>query len=179
MVWQENPIADWNIRAQRLAPSGGSYWIAGGVPVCDEPFQQTRPAVTFDGRGHAIAAWSDSRVDLGDIVGERICVANRLTTNVATSMPGVPALLAAPAPNPATDQISYAISLKRPGRVRVILTDVQGRSVATLLDRHLEAGTHAYQWPLRSAVSRLAGGVYFLAATSAEGRASRKVIVLR
>lgn len=179
IVWQEFKPPGWNIRAQRMGMSGSPYWNSGGVAVCEAAGNQTRPAVTVDGRGHAIAAWTDTRSDVGDIYAERICVANRITTDVETE-PTSPASLALtiPAPNPVGNATSYQITTAKPGRVRVVLVDVQGRVVETLLDKHLEPGTRTYIWSTQGRKRNLSAGVYFLSVQSSGTVVTRKLIVL-
>jgi hypothetical protein len=178
IVWQENPFVAFDIRAQRMKPSGGTYWVAGGVLVTGAPGSQTRPAVTEDGRGHAIAAWSDARSDVGDIYAERVCVPNGTTTGVTvTPTSESPAFLSAPVPNPTGNALSYTITVTRPGQVRVVLADVQGRVVATLLRGHVDAGSHTYTWSARG--QGLATGVYFLSYKSAEAQGKRKLVLIR
>jgi len=84
--------------------------------------------------------------------------------------------LAAPSPNPARDRVNCAIRLEREAPVRVEVVDLTGRRVASLVDRCLPAGPHAFAWDPGPGVS---SGVYFMV-LRAEGRVeSRRVTLLR
>jgi len=84
--------------------------------------------------------------------------------------------LAAPTPNPTGDRVACAVRLERAASVRVEVVDLTGRRVASLLDRDLPAGSHAFAW---EPGSRIASGVYFLV-LRAEGRSeSRRLTLIR
>jgi hypothetical protein len=69
-------------------------------------------------------------------------------------------------PNPATDRAQVRLAMDRPGRVRGTLFDVLGRPVRPgILDETLAAGVHERALDL----SGLAGGVYLLRVTTADG----------
>jgi hypothetical protein len=89
--------------------------------------------------------------------------------------------LAGARPNPASAlaPTSFAFSLPRAGRVRLVLHDATGRRVRALLDRDAAAGPGAVAWDLRDdAGARVAAGVYF-ARLVFEGEAREsKVVVL-
>ena len=181
IVWQDGTLgAATNISAQRLGPTGGASWITGGVLVCSAPAAQSSPSVVPDGRGHAIAAWTDARFGPTDVFAQRVCVPNAMITGVAEdSSPKARPVLGAPAPNPTGDAVAYTISLSRAETVRVLLCDVQGRVVEKLVDRTLGAGEHTFAMSRSQMAHRLAGGVYFLTLISPETRASRKLVLLR
>ncbi len=181
IVWQDGTLGPGDIYAQRLKPNGAAYWTVGGVIVCDAVSAQTAPSVAPDGRGHAIAAWTDARFGATDVFTQRVCVPNAMVTGVPgdASPPSARSALSAPAPNPTGDAMSYTITLTRAKGVKVRLCDVAGRVVATLLDRTLDAGEHPFAWSRSRLPARLAGGVYFLSLVSAETREARKVVLLR
>jgi hypothetical protein len=63
-------------------------------------------------------------------------------------------------PNPAAGPLQIQYSVPRDGHVRLIVLDVQGRVVATLVDRVVPAGQHQATWTGATARGRLPG-VYF------------------
>jgi photosystem II stability/assembly factor-like uncharacterized protein len=54
-----------------------------------------------------------------------------------------PATLDQNTPNPVTGATRISFTLARPAAVRLLLYDIQGRAIATLADRHFDAGTHS------------------------------------
>jgi len=88
---------------------------------------------------------------------------------------------AAPAPNPATGPVRFAFALPRAEHVRLEVLDVQGRVVATVLDRALAAGPGSATWDGRDGGGRAVAPGLYLAVLRADGAgsATRRVAVLR
>jgi hypothetical protein len=63
VLWIDDRIGgDFNIWAQRLAPSGELLWGDGaGIPVCNQEDQQRQPKICTDGEGGAFLTWRDDR----------------------------------------------------------------------------------------------------------------------
>jgi hypothetical protein len=79
---------------------------------------------------------------------------------VAAGGPGVE--LAAPSPNPARDRTGLSFTLPRAARTELVIRDVAGRTVRTLIDGELPSGRHDQQWDGRDSAGRpVAAGVYF------------------
>jgi hypothetical protein len=88
--------------------------------------------------------------------------------------------LAQNVPNPFNPKTSIAFNLTTPGDVSLEIFDVAGHKVATLLDRHMEAGTHAVHWNgVTSDGERAASGVYFYKLATAEQETSKKMVLLK
>lgn len=85
--------------------------------------------------------------------------------------------LGAPTPNPTSGPLELQLRLDRPEPARLLLLDVTGRVVRTLLDAALPAGDHALQVDLREPV-RLAAGIYFLRLSTPSRRDVRRLVVL-
>ena len=83
-------------------------------------------------------------------------------------------------PNPFNPKTTIAFNLVKPGDVMLEIYDVAGRKVATLLDRHMDAGTHLAQWDgTTSDGERAASGVYFYRLATGEQETSRKMVLLK
>jgi hypothetical protein len=83
-------------------------------------------------------------------------------------------------PNPfnATTRIDF--NLPDAGDVTLIVYDVLGRKVATLVNDHLEPGAHHIEWDARDDGGRaLASGVYFYRIVTTDSQASRKMVLLK
>jgi len=93
-----------------------------------------------------------------------------------------PALRLAAAPNPLTDDTRIVLRLPLAGHARLDIVDALGRQVATLVDRHMEAGTHAFNWHADVAGSgsaASAAGVYFARITDPSGSSALRLLLVR
>ena len=72
VAWQDyrNGLAD--IYGQAIRFDGVVEWQANGVPICQAPGAQKDIAMTPDGKGGAILAWTDSRVPSSDVFAQRL-----------------------------------------------------------------------------------------------------------
>jgi hypothetical protein len=77
-------------------------------------------------------------------------------------------------PNPASTSVQLEYELERPGTVRMILRDPNGRAVRILASGPESAGKHNVELDTRD----LAAGVYSVALRTATGTATRKLVVM-
>jgi hypothetical protein len=78
-------------------------------------------------------------------------------------------------PNPFNPVTSIRFALPNPGRVTIVLYDVAGREVRTLVDEERPAGWH--QTVLNA--QGLASGIYFCRMTAGEFTDARKLLLLK
>ncbi|MBR9975433.1 MAG: T9SS type A sorting domain-containing protein, partial [Bacteroidetes bacterium] len=83
--------------------------------------------------------------------------------------------LHAPYPNPARERSVVTFDTRAAGPVSLTVHDMLGRRVATLVDRHLDAGTHRTNFD----ITRLRSGTYRLLLVSSAQRHTRTLTVLR
>ncbi|MEO6461609.1 MAG: FlgD immunoglobulin-like domain containing protein, partial [Candidatus Eisenbacteria bacterium] len=91
-------------------------------------------------------------------------------------------ILFAPHPNPVTGaRMALRFDLARAGHVQLIVFDVGGRRVATLLDEERPAGQHAVSWDGLESGRAVGNGVYFARLVAAEGTVSshRRFVMMR
>jgi len=137
--------------------------------------------VASDGSGYVV--YEDRGVVAGERYAYRLGVfegpAESFTATTWVEVPSELALaLEGPWPQPAGEDLVLRITTPTAGRVRLRFHDLQGRTIATLIDGALEAGQHTRHWRLRDvAGGDLAGGVYF-ARLELPGRIlTRRVVV--
>lgn len=83
-------------------------------------------------------------------------------------------------PNPFNPETSIAFGLAAAGPVQVLVFDVSGRRVATLVDARLPAGPHTARWEGRDDRGRpVNSGVYFVQLRSPEGVQTRKMMLVK
>ena len=83
-------------------------------------------------------------------------------------------------PNPFNPKTVIVFSTPAAAHVRLDITDVTGRLVATLVDGHLEDGEHQTEWDGRASNGTpVASGVYFSTVTARGFSETRKVLLLK
>lgn len=88
--------------------------------------------------------------------------------------------LAAPYPNPARETTRIDFTLPRAGTARLVVRDLAGRTVRTLLDGSASAGRFESAWDGSDANgSRAGAGVYFVELEAEGRRESRRIVLMR
>jgi len=62
----------WIVHAQRIDSTGSPVWTPDGIPLSAAPNFQLDPAITTDGAGGAIIAWTDVNTGNHDILAQRL-----------------------------------------------------------------------------------------------------------
>jgi hypothetical protein len=75
LTWGDLRSGNADIYAARITPIVGAHWNTGGNVVCSATGEQQGPAITSDGAGGAIIAWSDSRGADTDVYAQRMTAA--------------------------------------------------------------------------------------------------------
>jgi hypothetical protein len=83
--------------------------------------------------------------------------------------------LMAPYPNPVTSSVTISYNLPADGVVELMVYDLSGRRVDTLVDTDLAAGRHEVSWD----ASGVPAGVYLVLLDTDSGRAHRRLVVAR
>jgi len=172
--WQatdDRGVAAADLYLSRTGPSGPWELLAGGLTeVSSWEWTVTPPAspdcwLRVDARDHAGNAAS----------GTAGPFAIAYTTDAP--LPVAPATLSldSPAPNPAVGIGRVTFALPAPAHVRIALFDLQGREVASVLDREMPAGRHYASLPVAS----LAPGLYYVRLQAAGVVATRRLVVVR
>jgi len=78
-------------------------------------------------------------------------------------------------PNPFNPSTTIRFSLKKEGHADLRAYDISGREVDIIASGNMEAGAHTVRWLPEG----LSSGVYFYVLRTAEGRISRKAVLLR
>ena len=88
--------------------------------------------------------------------------------------------LSEPAPNPSRADAVFALSLPHAGPVSLLLYDLQGRWVRTLMDAALPPGEQRVIWDGRDGDGHPASpGVYFARLWTPMGARTRRVVRIR
>ncbi len=139
--------------------------------------------VTFDGLFDV--AWTE--IMLGETLQAASLVYYLGTTSLKDSIyAGAPhAVQISPVivtcyPNPALEEVNFAVSATRSSRVLLKIFDVSGRLVRSLPVEHLEPGTRFIRWDLKNERGiRVAPGIYLYELVHSEGSLHGRLVVLR
>jgi hypothetical protein len=176
-----------------------NYWRkmnAAGDPIGDAPQNDRTHAwasLVYDptnnvffllkpnpaGAANDIGGWSNSLI--GEIWAYKYAAETSISGAPASGAHGPPAHLAQNAPNPFNPVTWIAFSLSRPTRVKLTVLDVQGRTVAKLVARRVEAGETRIAWDgTNDRGQAAASGVYWYELRTESGfRTARKMVLLR
>lgn len=73
VAWSDDRnLSDTDVYAQRVNAAGEAQWMIYGVPVAALAYNQTNPALVYDGANGVIAAWIDSRSGVGQVYAQRV-----------------------------------------------------------------------------------------------------------
>ena len=191
--WAEARGIDVDIFAQRVRTAGQpsfhypeKLWGANGVVVSSASGQQYLGGTVTDGVSPdvsgAIFFWQDLRSDAGDIYAQHVqpsgILGPRLVSVETQSAPPRFALALA-GPQPCRTEAALRLDLPADGNLDLVVLDLQGRRVRSLMRGAIPTGTHPVRWDLRDENgSRVASGVYFASAQWRDERAGQRIVVL-
>lgn len=171
-----DPDGDSFIASNFAAPADGSMSM-----VTNGSFTFT-PDPGFVGTAVASYRLRDERNEYSEFGELRLLVGvyGDIATGVLTPPTPGGFALHEPAPNPFNPRTSLSFRLGEEGPVRLRVYDLRGRTVATVLDRTLEAGEHTVTWDgLDDRGRGVASGSYVVELRSEEKRAVRKVSLVK
>lgn len=179
-----------DVYAQAIDEAGEPVWQNNGVALVDDPSLQRFPQAVSDGKGGAIAAWDDQRSYIDSTVPAHNAVfagrinANGVVTSVSSEVQGkaVPSdpILYPNYPNPFNPETLIRYYLPRSGAVKLIVYDLLGRPVQTLVDQYQHAGQHEVVWTGQKNFGlSVASGVYFYRMQINNSFITNKMILIR
>jgi hypothetical protein len=149
------------------AELGGALWDLPG-------------AVTTGGNGDFVVAGYSTSFGAGGY--DWYVVRGDFGTDVSTGVGDIPVagLQLRAAPNPFNPQTRISYTVPSAGTVRLVVYDVTGRRVATLVDGDVGAGTHDITWAGEGdGGGSVASGVYFARLETATARTVYKLVVAK
>ena len=83
-------------------------------------------------------------------------------------------------PNPSAGRAAFELTTRVAGRARVVVYNLRGQRVRTLLDANVPQGTTRVAWDgTDDSARRVGAGVYFCTARQGGHESSRKVVLVR
>lgn len=99
---------------------------------------------------------------------------------IVRNAPAIRSELFEPWPNPFNPQVSIQFALARQAKATVVVYDVQGRRVRTLLAEERSAGRHVVVWDgTDGRGTRVASGVYHIQFKGADALETKRVVLLK
>ena len=149
-----------SVRCQKFDSSGIAAWTPDNIVISyiDEFFYHTY--IISDGAGGAIVCWSMypghvyiQQVSADGNLGEVLAVYEEPFANIPAKI-----TLFQNYPNPFNASARIYYSLDRSTSVRLVINDILGRQVATLVDGEQAMGSYSVIWD----ASNIASGTYFV-----------------
>jgi len=111
--------------------------------------------------------------------GDRVRPADKPVA-VSEEMPRPAGAVLAAYPNPFNPATTIRFTLPEQSSVRLVVFDLNGRVVRTLVDRPMLAGTHSVVWDGRDALGRnAASGAYLYTITTSRGTSTKRMVLVR
>lgn len=153
------------------APDGSTVTTSGLTVVVEgaprPPFGAGDARFLLEGLSSAAVGLVEAVVGVGD-------------DDSVTADPGRGVVFRGAAPNPFNPRTELSYALARASRVEIVVHDVAGRRVRTLVDGPRSAGEHSIVWNGRDeAGHEVASGVYLVRVTASGEQAKQKVVLVR
>lgn len=156
------------IRAREVAPEGVATNTTFAVSSVGAGLRPT--AVHNHVDNEVLLLWDDY-----DILAQRYTTSTSVGIQLTDDYAGAADGLGQNFPNPFRDATRIPFVLRRPGRATVLIYDLTGRAVATLLSEMLPAGRHSLAWNPYD----LPSGVYAYRLASPTSHDSRLMVLAR
>jgi hypothetical protein len=156
-------------------------WM-GPVRVSDAPGKSELPCLIAEPNGNVHIAWVDSRDGNQEIYyREYINPSSGTGGDDPDRPPVVPAALAiSSSPNPFFGSTSITLNVPDACRGTIVVFDVQGRRVRTVVAGRLPRGATSFAWDGADDAGRaLPPGLYFAAARAGKLRVETKIVLIR
>ena len=170
---------DMDIYAQHVNHQGTTTWAPNGVTISTASGFQDEPAIASANSGGALIAWQDKRTDASDIYAQLVDANGEIPTAIGETPSATTLFLTENYPNPFVGETSFMLIGARETKVQIDVFDVNGALVRRF-DVTTGTSDHQFEFDGRDGAGRLLpSGVYFVRASAAGERASRKIVLTR
>jgi len=202
MVAILNFFARWEIEedydfSQLLISTDGMNWTAleGNYTVASSPYQSQQPIPVYEG---SQTNWVQEEIDLTDYIGNNVTLKFTLKSNDTINEDGfyfddlslkvieqAVTIEEFPSgkdkgiafeifPNPTNELSNFRFQIAHSQYVKLIICDLHGREVMTIIDEVMSEGEHVMQFD----ASSLKSGVYFCLLKTEKGIQTKKLVRL-
>lgn len=171
LAWEDYRAGNADIYCQRVDSLGALKWSTDGLPVCTtEQEQKGDPVIISDGKGGAIIAWGDDRLDysvwvqrVGDIAGKKEDDSEKLIKSKLN-------IVSNPSVSPL---IEYTVD--RDSWISLSIYNLSGRLEKTLVNGYNKKGIHRIHWR----TSGVPSGIYFCKFHCGKFHVTKKIVLLK
>ena len=182
-VWRDRRDFYSDIYGSSILPNSlteSNWWIEGsGGVICDAGDSQVRPVLAPLTPFHTLVVWQDQRssgaYDANDLYMQKINVGSPMDAPEAPSTIPLQFSLHQNYPNPFNPSTTISFSIPQAGHASLVVYDLLGRTVETLIDKQLTAGNYHTSWN----AGALPSGVYFYRLTAGEFSDVKKTVLLK
>lgn len=173
VVWYDNPSGNQEIYYKRSTDEGTS-WSADARLTFNIPGVSFLPSVAVSGTAVHVV-WSDDRNSNYEIYYKRDSTGNPVgITNVNSEIPDH-FYLSQNYPNPFNPITNIEFSIPKSGFMKLVVYNVLGAEVNTLVNEKLRAGTYKADWD----ASAYSSGIYFYSLTGENFSETKKMILIK
>jgi hypothetical protein len=167
------------IKAFFSDPSGNLGWGNSILTPGASLSSKIRMNAAQNSAGMSMLAWQDTRNDGGGIYAQNINYNGTFgnPTGIISSSGPVPAeySLSQNYPNPFNPSTEIKFDIPKTSSVKLIVFDILGRKISTLVDRDLQQGSYSVNWN----ASNLPSGVYFYKINAGDFTAVKKLVLVK
>ena len=192
-IWEDSRYHYFDVYGIDILPNGSvsnSWWIDGeGNSISSAYNDQASPVLAPMGDYRLCVAWIDYRAtgflnysregkmgsSLTDVYAQTILVGTASGTNDHHAPVTYEYALDQNYPNPFNPATTISFAIPCAGQTSLIVYDVLGRTVETLMNKQLAAGNYHVQWNAEA----LPSGVYFYRLTSGNFTDVKKTVLLK
>lgn len=185
----ESPIGamNWGIGCDGVVQLGAGYWESWGQPVLPRSlyFQQLEDRLGAQAVENVTLPEQRTGESLGEMLNEWAGIGNlsEFKTRITDADQTLEKFTLSPNyPNPFNPETTIEFSIPNRQHVRIVVYDLLGKEIRTLMDKPFPAGTHQTRWDgLDKYAFKAASGVYFYRVTIGNGKEQvmRKMMLIR
>jgi len=172
VIWADSSDGNWEIYYKR-STDGGTTW-GTDTRLTNNPAISYLPSFSVSGSVVHVV-WYDMRDGNGEIYYKRNPTGNTIgIQNISTEIPSKYSL-SQNYPNPFNPITNVKFSIIKAEQVKLIVYDIQGREVQTLVNERLQPGTYEASFD----GSMLTSGVYFYKLVTGNFTETKKMLLIK
>jgi hypothetical protein len=177
ITWEDHRnVGNSDIYAQRIASNAAINWAATGYAICTVGNDQVNPVIVSNGNLGAIVIWQDYRSGSNFDVYEVGFNTTGIIAieNIGTIIPDK-FTLSQNYPNPFNPTTKIRFALPNSSFTNLIVYDMLGREIETLVNQQLNAGTYEVDF----SADKFSSGVYIYRLKAGDFVSDKKMIFIK
>lgn len=179
VYYNELPFSGLNdvVKSFQIDDAGNFLWNGNILTVCGVTSEKLRVNAVVGSNGMSKLVWTDKRSDAGGLYAQNINLDGTFgnITDVTENNSPQKISLLQNYPNPFNPVTSFEFHISSPSFVSLIIYDILGNEIATLIAERKDAGNYSVQWNAESFPS----GIYFYRLQTNAFFETRKLILMK